>query len=75
LARASDRNIRPWAAFLAGAAAMLALALVWAAWSAREPVGHAARLAAAVAGHAPRLPIPRLPDAPRLPAAPTPTPK
>lgn len=76
MARTSDHRPNPWAAFAAGAVAMLALALIWAAWfGGRMATGSLLDTAAGVAARTPHLPIPRLPQAPRLPDAPTPMPK
>lgn len=73
---ASDRRTRPWVAFFAGAVAMLAVALGWAALSQRDEAAEAVRLAAEAADDAvPAVVPPRLPDAPRIPDTPVPRPQ
>jgi hypothetical protein len=75
LARTSERRTSRWVAFVAGAVAMLALALMWFAWISRDEAGKAAQLAAEAASGMPEVARPRLPDAPRIPDAPVPTPR
>lgn len=71
----TDRRTAPWMAFCAGAVAMLALALAWAAFSQRDAAERAARMALQAADAVPALAPPRLPDAPRIPNAPVPRPQ
>lgn len=72
----SDHRTRPWVAFLAGAVAMLAVALAWAAFSQRDEASQAVRLAAEAADEAmPAIAPPRLPEAPRIPDTPVPRPQ
>lgn len=74
--RKVDRSrSRPWVAFVAGAVAMLALVLAWAAFSQRDEAARAVRLAADAAYVAPALEPPRLPSAPPIPDTPVPRPQ
>lgn len=59
--------------FFAGVVTVLAIVLIWSAWSRTREVGKVDL--SGVAPMAPDLPAPRLPDAPRMPDAPIPTPK
>lgn len=69
----SARRTGFWLAFLAGAVAVLALALAWLAWSRGERAAEKLSLNLPVA---PTLPdAPPLPDAPKLPDAPVPKPR
>ncbi len=70
-----DRRTAPWLAFFAGAVAMLAVALGWAAFSQRDEAAQAVRLAAEAADAVPALAPPRLPEAPRIPDMPVPRPQ
>jgi hypothetical protein len=54
---------------------MLAVVLVWSAWTNRDVAGDALRDAASVVEAVPDVTRPKLPDAPRLPDAPIPRPK
>ncbi len=72
---ARDRPASPWFAFAAGAAAMLALALLGWAWMHRQGAADLARVAAEATEVAPNLDLPPMPDAPRLPDPPIPRPK
>lgn len=71
----TERRTSPWIAFLAGAVAMLALALAWYAWRGGEDAGRAADAAVRAADGLPAIERPRLPDAPRIPDVPIPVPK
>jgi len=71
----AERRTTPWIAFLAGAVAMLAVALIWYAWQGRDDATRAADAAIRAADGLPSLKPPRLPDAPRIPDAPVPVPK
>jgi hypothetical protein len=72
----SDHRTAPhWVAFLAGAVAMLAVALAWAAFSQRDEASKAVRLAAEAADAMPAVVPPRLPEAPRIPDTPVPRPQ
>lgn len=62
-------------AFLAGAVAMLVLALIWVAWDASRDASRAAQSAAGAVDVLPDLERPRLPAAPPIPDAPVPTPR
>ena len=62
-------------AFLAGAVAMLAVVLAWAAFSQRDAAMKAVRLVAEAADAVPLMAPPRLPDAPRIPNTPVPRPQ
>jgi hypothetical protein len=75
VARTVERRTSPWIAFAAGAVAMLALALAYAAWESRDTAQGLVRAAAGAAQALPEVPRPTMPDAPRLPDAPTPIPK
>ena len=63
-----------WAAFLAGAAVALLLALAWIGWTRMQGAAREVDLRV-VAPATPHLPAPTLPDAPRIPDAPVPRPK
>ena len=69
------RRTSPWIAFLAGAVAMLALALGWCAWRGGDDAGRAVGAAVRAADSLPAIERPRLPEAPKLPDAPIPVPK
>jgi len=71
----TERSTSPWLAFVAGAVAMLAIALLAFAWLSRGDAGEAAKTAVAATQAIPDLKPPRLPDAPRIPDAPIPQPK
>jgi len=71
----TERRASPWIAFVAGAVAMLAVALLWFAWQGRDDAGKAAGAAIRAADAMPAIEPPRLPDAPRIPDAPVPVPK
>lgn len=71
----TGRRTAPWVAFFAGAVAMLAVALGWAAFSQRDEASQAVRLAAEAADVMPAFERPRLPDAPRIPDTPVPRPQ
>ena len=71
----TERPTTLWAAFAAGAVAMLAVALLAFAWQARDDAGEVAKTAAAAARAIPDLEPPRLPEAPRIPDNPVPRPK
>ncbi|MGA0605047.1 hypothetical protein ACO2Q0_03520 [Phenylobacterium sp. VNQ135] len=71
----TGRRTAPWVAFFAGAVAMLAVALAWAAFRQRDEASQALRLAAEAVEVAPALQRPRLPDAPRIPDTPVPRPQ
>jgi hypothetical protein len=73
MAETSGRRIPTWAAFLAGMAAALLLALAWMGWSQTRGAGRDLDLQLGPA--VPELPMPSLPDAPRLPDAPLPVPR
>jgi hypothetical protein len=72
---ARDRPASPWIAFAAGAAAMLAVALLTWAWLHRQAGADLARAAMSASRVAPDFGIPPMPDAPRIPDAPLPRPK
>jgi hypothetical protein len=71
----TERRTSPWIAFVAGAVAMLAVALLWYAWQGRDDATTAADSAIRAADAIPQMEPPRLPDAPRLPDVPIPVPK
>jgi len=71
----TERHASPWMAFLAGAVAVLVLALLWYAWQGRDGATRAADTAIRAAEGVPQIAPPRLPDAPRIPDAPIPVPK
>ena len=71
----TGHSTTPWAAFAAGAVAMLAVALLVFAWMGRDEVTDVAKTAAAAARAIPDLEPPRMPDAPRIPDNPAPRPK
>ena len=71
----TERRTSPWIAFVAGAVAMLAVALLWYAWQGRDDAGKTASAAIQAAKSIPQIEPPRLPDAPRIPDAPIPVPK
>jgi hypothetical protein len=71
----AERRTNPWVAFVAGAVAMLAVALLWYAWQGRDDATEAAEAAIRAADSMPAIEPPRLPDAPRIPDAPIPIPK
>ena len=71
----TERRTSPWIAFVAGAVAMLAVALLWYAWQGRDDASRTASAAIRAAEGIPQIEPPRLPDAPRIPDAPVPVPK
>lgn len=73
MAETSRNRTSPWVAFIAGAVAMLALALGWTAWNRVQDAPR--KMQVAIGPSLPRVPAPRLPEAPRLPDAPVPTPR
>ncbi|MEW5684180.1 MAG: hypothetical protein AB1942_04610 [Pseudomonadota bacterium] len=72
---AQPRQTSPWIAFVAGAVAMLAVALLAWAWMQRQAGLDLARTVVDAADVAPDLSLPPMPDAPRLPDAPVPQPR
>lgn len=75
MAQGAEPRSRQWIAFLAGAVAMLALVLIWLAWS---RLHEAASLRADVrlpSTDLPSLPSQPPPEGPRPPRMPLPTPK
>lgn len=76
MAQTSDPRSRQWAAFLAGAVVMLAIVLVWRAWSrSRETAGTLRADVALPSPELPSLPTTPPPTGPKLPQLPLPTPK
>jgi hypothetical protein len=75
LFRVTERPTTPWIAFLAGAVAMLAIALLWFAWQGRDEAAVAAKAAAVAMWSVPELKRPRLPEAPHIPDNPVPRPE
>ncbi|HEX7886418.1 MAG TPA: hypothetical protein VF474_10615 [Phenylobacterium sp.] len=69
------RRTSPWIAFVAGAVAMLAVALLWYAWQGRDDAGKAAGAAQRAADSLPVIAPPKVPDAPGIPDVPVPVPK
>ncbi|WP_374468673.1 hypothetical protein [Phenylobacterium sp.] len=73
MAQTQRGRIPTWAAFTAGLAVALLLALAWTGWSRTR--GAAGEVDLRIGPAVPDLPAPRMPDAPRLPDAPIPVPK
>ncbi|HEY0651062.1 hypothetical protein [Phenylobacterium sp.] len=71
----TGHSTSPWAAFAAGAVAILAIALLIFAWMGRDEATEVAKTAAAAARVIPDLEPPRIPEAPRIPDNPMPRPK
>ena len=74
MAQTSDPRSRQWAAFLAGAVVMLAIVLVWWAWSRSREAVSTMRAEVALPSAVPTLPT-TPPGGPRLPQLPLPTPR
>src|SRR6478609_5518672 len=62
-----ERRSNPWIAFLAGAVAMLAIALVWYASRGGDDAASVAGAALKATRSLPQIERPRLPEAPRIP--------
>lgn len=77
MAHTSESRSRTWVAFLAGAVAMLAIVLLWLAWSRTDAAMRGAFRADMALPERPELPLPNAPppEGPRLPRAPLPIPK
>jgi hypothetical protein len=71
----TERRTSPWIAFVAGAVAMLAVALLWYAWQGTDDASKTASAAIRAAEGIPQIKPPRMPEAPRIPDAPIPIPK
>lgn len=77
MAHTSDQRGRPWIAFLAGAVAMLAIVLLWLAWTRTDGMVRGALRADIALPQAPEAPTPNAPppEGPHLPRAPLPVPR
>jgi hypothetical protein len=77
MAKSSEPRTPTWAAFAAGAVAMLVVVLLWAAWNSTHEAGRLLRadLALSRAADLPSLPRDPPPTGPRLPRFPLPGPR
>ena len=76
MAQTSDSRTRPWIAFVAGAVAMLAVGLIWLAWTRTHDAARVVRADVALpAADLPSIPTAPPPEGPQMPQLPVPTPK